>query len=173
MAQSVKESACNAGDHLSTQKTRVQSLDQEDLLEKETATHSSMLAQTVPWTEEPGRLQFMGHQESDMTEQLSTTTTQFKVYCFLFNFLQNPQGIVQLTRSLPLSKRTPSLLQTPSHHLVIQLCLTPSDTMVRQALPWDSPGKNTGVGCQFLFQGIFTIQESNPVSHIAGRFFTI
>ena len=42
--------------------TRVQSLGQEDLLEKEMATHSSILAWKIPWTEEPGRLQFMGSQ---------------------------------------------------------------------------------------------------------------
>ena len=47
--------------------TQVQSLSQEDLLEKEMATHSSILAWKIPWTEEPGRLQFMGSQESDMT----------------------------------------------------------------------------------------------------------
>ena len=41
-------------------KTRVQSLDQEDLLEKEMVTHSSILAWKIPWTEEPGRLQSMG-----------------------------------------------------------------------------------------------------------------
>ena len=38
------------------QESRVQSLDQEDRLEKETATHSSILAWRIPWTEEPGRL---------------------------------------------------------------------------------------------------------------------
>ena len=42
--------------------TQVQSLGQEDLLEKETATHSSILAWKIPWTEKPGRLQFMGSQ---------------------------------------------------------------------------------------------------------------
>ena len=42
--------------------TRVQSLGQEDLLEKEMATHSSILAWKIPWTEEPGRLQSMGSQ---------------------------------------------------------------------------------------------------------------
>ena len=36
---------------------------QEDLLEKETATHSSILAWEIPWTEEPGRLQYMGVQK--------------------------------------------------------------------------------------------------------------
>ena len=38
----------------------VQSLGQEDLLEKEMETHSSILAWEIPWTEEPGRLQSMG-----------------------------------------------------------------------------------------------------------------
>ena len=45
-----KESACNAGDP-------VQSLDQEDPLKEEMATHSSILAWRIPWTEEPGGLQ--------------------------------------------------------------------------------------------------------------------
>ena len=42
--------------------TWVQSLGQEDLLEKAMATHSSTLAWKIPWTEEPGRLQSMGSQ---------------------------------------------------------------------------------------------------------------
>ena len=44
------------------QETRVQSLDWEDPLEKEMATHSSTLAWRIPWREEPGRLQSMGSQ---------------------------------------------------------------------------------------------------------------
>ena len=40
--------------------TRVQSLGREDLLEKEMATHSSILAWKIPWTEEPGGLQSNG-----------------------------------------------------------------------------------------------------------------
>ena len=39
------------------QETQVQSLGQEHLLEKGTATHSSILAWRIPWTEKPGRLQ--------------------------------------------------------------------------------------------------------------------
>ena len=50
-----KVSACNAEDP-------VQSLDREDPLEKEMATHSSILAWKIPRTEEPGRLQSMGLQ---------------------------------------------------------------------------------------------------------------
>ena len=49
--------------------TWVQSLGQEDPLGKEMATHSSILAWKIPWTEEPGRLQSMGsHKELDTTE---------------------------------------------------------------------------------------------------------
>ena len=49
--------------HLATmQETRVRSLGWEDALEKEMAIHSSTLAWKIPWTEEPGRLQFMGLQ---------------------------------------------------------------------------------------------------------------
>ena len=47
------------------QETWVQSLGWEDPLEKEMATHSSILAWKSPWTEEFGGLQFMGLQESD------------------------------------------------------------------------------------------------------------
>ena len=43
-------------------------------LEKEMAAHSSILAWEIPWTEEPGRPQSMGLQESDTTERLSTRT---------------------------------------------------------------------------------------------------
>ena len=49
------------------QKTWVQFLGQADLLEKEMATHSSILAWRIPWTEEPGRLWSMELQESDTT----------------------------------------------------------------------------------------------------------
>ena len=49
------------------QETQVQFLGREDPLEKEMATHSSILAWRIPWTEEPDRLQSMGSQESDTT----------------------------------------------------------------------------------------------------------
>ena len=44
------------------QETWVRSLGREDPLEKEMATHSSILAWKIPWTEEPGRLQSIGSQ---------------------------------------------------------------------------------------------------------------
>ena len=54
-----------------TQETWVRSLGWEDPLEKVMATHSSIFAWEVPWTEEPGGLQSMGSQEMDRTEQLN------------------------------------------------------------------------------------------------------
>ena len=60
MAQSVKNLPAK-------QETRVQFLGWKDPLEKEMATHSSILAWRIPWTEEPGGLQSMGSQESDVT----------------------------------------------------------------------------------------------------------
>ena len=45
-----------------TWETQVQSLGREDLLEKEMATHSSIPAWSIPWMEEPDRLQSMGSQ---------------------------------------------------------------------------------------------------------------
>ena len=50
--------------------TWVQPLGWEDRLEKEMATHSSILAWRIPWMEELGGLQSMGCKESDMTERL-------------------------------------------------------------------------------------------------------
>ena len=52
---------------LAMRETRVRSLGQEDPLEKEIATHSSILAWRIPWMEEPGGLQSTGSQ-SEMTE---------------------------------------------------------------------------------------------------------
>ena len=46
------------------QETRVQSLGRENPLEEEMATHSSILAWTLPWSEQPGGLQSMGPQKS-------------------------------------------------------------------------------------------------------------
>ena len=51
--------------------TQVQSLSQEDPLEKGMATHSSILAWRIPWTEKPGGLQSMGSQRVGQTEGLT------------------------------------------------------------------------------------------------------
>ena len=59
------------------QDTRVQSLGWEDLLEKETATHSSIPAWRTPWTEEPG-VQSMGWQRVRY-DQVTNTTQAFSI----------------------------------------------------------------------------------------------
>ena len=51
--------------------TWVRSLGREDTLKKGMATHSSILACRIPWTEKPGGLQSMGYRESDTTERLT------------------------------------------------------------------------------------------------------
>ena len=69
MAQTVK--------HLPAKReTWVRFLRREDPLEKEMATHSSILAWKIPWMEEPGRLQW-DSKESDTTEQLHWFTGPF------------------------------------------------------------------------------------------------
>ena len=47
----------------------------EDLLQNGMAIHSSIFAWRIPWTEEPGGLQSMGHKEVDMTKRLTHTHT--------------------------------------------------------------------------------------------------
>ena len=59
-----KEFACNAGDPSLIPES-------EDPLEKEMASHSSILARTIPWTEEPGSYSPWGCKESDMSGRLS------------------------------------------------------------------------------------------------------
>ena len=59
--------------------TQVPSLGQKDSLEKEMATHSSILSWKVPWTEGPHRLQSMGLQESDTIEVI-----EYNLYLLAF-----------------------------------------------------------------------------------------
>ena len=66
--------------------TQVQSLSWEDALEKGMATHSSLLAWEIPWTEEPGGLHSWGHKVSDTTEQANNS---------------NSKGVIRLTLILP------------------------------------------------------------------------
>ena len=66
----------------------VWSLSQEDPLEEEMATHSSILAWEIPWTEEPGGLQSMGSRKSQMWFSDQTTTTTAR-----WNFLEAPFSV--------------------------------------------------------------------------------
>ena len=58
------------------QEMQVRSLSREDSLKKKIATHSSILAWEIPWTEEPGGLQSTGRKQSDMTDQLNNNNNK-------------------------------------------------------------------------------------------------
>ena len=82
----------------------VQNLCKEDLLEKEMATCSSILAWKIPRTEEPGGLSYMGSQESDTTEH-TCTHGQFLLYSSLLSLpkksligclIKGPQVVVDI-----------------------------------------------------------------------------
>ena len=64
------------------QEMQVQSLGWEDALEEEIATHSSILAWTIPWTEEPGGLQSMGLQRTRYDLAIKSTMERKQVSSF-------------------------------------------------------------------------------------------
>ena len=77
------------------QETQVQFLGQEDLLEKEMTTHSSILAWRIPWTEKPGRLQSMGSQRAGHDWVISPTPSPGSYNSSgwpLETFLRLPEG---------------------------------------------------------------------------------
>ena len=139
--------------------TQVRSLGQEDPLEKEMVTHSSILAWRIPWKEKPGRLQSMGLQ----TVRHDWATSP------------SPRGPV--VKNLPFNAEVPGLVPGPGTKiphalgkLSLQATTTKSVPQWRYNIakkrkkewlsPWDSPGKNTGVGCHFLLQRMKVKSES-------------
>ena len=76
-----KESVYNAGD-------QGQSLGGEDPLEKEMATHCSILAWEISWTEEPGGLQSIGCKELDTTEQLTCSGRNYLFFLTKWNYFR-------------------------------------------------------------------------------------
>ena len=86
----------------SMQKIRVWFLGQEDPLEKEMATHFSILAWRIPWTEKAGRPQSLGSQELDMTKrwQLVFSQEQRYISCWFIS-ANNSFSILQLSWIIP------------------------------------------------------------------------
>ena len=143
--------------------------------EKAMAPHSSTLAWKIPWTEEPGRLQSM-----DTTEQLHF---HFSLSCIgegngnplQCSCLEYPRdggawwaavyGVAQRRtwlKRLSSSSRLSATLRVCLAVSVRSDSLQPYGLWPDRLLcPWDSPGKNTGVGCHALLQGIFPTQGSN------------
>ena len=105
------------------QETQVRSLGQEDPLEKEIASHSSILACRIPRIEEAGGLQSMGSQR--VRHNWATAAAAAK-----------------------------------SHQSCPTLCDPIDGSPPGSPRPWDSPGKNTGVGCHFLLRCMKVKSES-------------
>ena len=87
--------------------TWVRSLNREDPLEKEMATHSSMLAERIPWTEEPGWLQCMGSQSRT---RLSNFTHSFERRKILIYWTDAPNNYIYSSLLLFF---TPNLCYSP------------------------------------------------------------
>jgi len=127
------------------QETQVWFLGWEDSLEKQIATHSSVLAWRIPGLGEPGGLPSMGsHRVRHDWSDLAAAAAAVRGYKYHEN-----NRIQLIVNCCLVDKSCLSLLQP--HRL----------KSTRLLCPWDFPGKNTGVGCYLLLQGIFSTQESN------------
>ena len=129
--------------HLPTwRETRVQSLGWEDLLEKEMATHSSILAWKIPWTEEPGGPR--GRKELDTTERLHFTI--LKVVC-----------------SVAQSRPTLGTLWTVAQQAPVRGILL-ARTLEQVPPPGDLPAQ--GLNLRFLL--LHWPVSPSPLSHLGG-----
>ena len=115
------------------------------------AANSNILAWRIPWTEEPGELQSMGSQSVGHD------------WCILAHM--HTHGCISLTpggilnTSLLFSKRSSSYCCWVTS--VVSDSVRPHRRQAtRLPRPWDSPGKNTGVGCHFLLQPMKVKSES-------------
>ena len=140
--------------------TWVWSLGQEDPLEKGMATHSSILAWRIPWTEEPGRLQ-RGSKESDTTERLTLSLSFCQ--CRRQEFDYWPGKIPHVVEQVSPSATTiEPVLYSPGATTTELLLLLRHFSCVPR--PCDSPDKNTGVGCHFLLRCMKVKSERAPTS---------
>ena len=118
-------------------------------LEKETATHSSVLAWRIPGMGDPGGPPSMG------SHRVRHNWSDLAVCVF------GRGGSVFLEINYPSAKCILLLLLLFSHSNKSDSLRTHGLYPTRLLCPWDSPGKNTGVGCHLLFQGIFPTQGLN------------
>ena len=163
------------------QDTPVWSLGWEDPLENGMATHFSILAWRIPWTEEPGGLQSMAKSWTWLRDIIYSFTSLNATELFItpsafHSIHRKMRENYNFTPKKKDSKRwiPPSALHhMPSYEpesfkkkvkvLVTQYCLILCGPWPTKLLcPWDSPGKNTGVGSHSLLQGIFPTQGSDP-----------
>ena len=125
-----------------TWETWVRLLGWEHPLEKGKATHSGILTWRIPLTKEPGKLQFMGSQ---------------RVWHYWVTFFTTSTTWEALVICIRLAAAAKSLQSCPT--------LRPHRRQpTRLPRPWDSPGKNTGVGCHFLLQ-CMKVKSESEVAH--------
>ena len=105
----------------------VRPLDQGDPLEEETATHSSILAWEIPWTEEPGGLQSLGSQSWTRLKGLSTHVPPGYRLSLDIGYRSCCSRIMR--KSLP-SSRTPGCLQ--QNHFINPLSITARASLVER-----------------------------------------
>ena len=129
--------------------TWVQSLGQEDPLEKEMATHSSILALKIPWTEEPGRLQSIGSQRVG-----HDWATSFSFF-LSFRFRWNLEGGAPMMGPVPLEEEerlelSLSAMWEGSHQLARKRILT--QNQIFQHLDLGLPVSRTVGNKRLLFR---------------------
>ena len=115
-------------------------------LEKEMAAHSSILSWRITGMADPGGLLSMGsHRVGNDWSDLAAAAADIIILCVQTNNLRHPTAVCHVLNCFSVSNSVrPYGLWSP-----------------RLLSPWDSPGKNTGVGCHSLLQRIFPIQGSN------------
>ena len=156
------------------QETWVWPLGQEDPLEKEMATHSSILAWEIPWTEETDGLQSMGLQRvgHDLANKQQQKHRREKS-CIFWWLCSREETAEDLLRLCKFPKNTLGKIKIHEYTQacavlcwITRSCLTlcnPIDCSPPCfSVHGDSPGKKTGVGCHVLRQRIFPTQGSNP-----------
>ena len=154
------------------------------------ATHSSIFAWIIPWTGKPEGLQFMGSQRVGIIHpgtkflpicRKQKTSYLFEIHSDKVNIRYQLQTFSSNSGNGKNKSSNKSQTNFTRHqHLRIIPCvcvcvcvcvscsvmsnfLQPRGLQFTRLLcQWDSPSKNTGVGCHFLLQGFFLTQGSNP-----------
>ena len=125
------------------------------------APHSSTLAWKIPWTEEPGGLQSMGslRVRHDWATSLSLSCigegNGNPLQCSCLENPRDGEAWWAAAYGLAQSRTRLKQLSSSSSSSCVLLFVTPGTD------PWNSPGKNTGVGIHSLLQGIFPTQGLN------------
>ena len=121
------------------------------------ATHSSVLAWTIPRTEEPGGLQFTESQESDTTQRLNHNHHHYIRWLNNKVLLWSPGNCIQY----PVMNHNGKEYEKAVKVLVVSNSLQLHELQSARLLcQWDFLGKHTGVGCHFLLQCMKVKSES-------------